>query len=602
MSTKKEAYDKTISLLKENSLILLDSYVEFKGQKHRVKCTKCSYEFTVYVQKSSIIGGCPYCSLDNFYVNKRKTFNKVKEKCNSLNLELLDNLHNFNLRKLHLRCKICGYVYGRAFHDNMTSCKKCSQTSFGIKYQKVIKCLDGLGFDIKSYSSEKCIVKCRKCGKEYSVDYRSDLVCKCACIFGQSVLILNRTFLGLKEALDNGYKLVTLGISKEDTTISCKGNHKIKLSSYDGSSCSLCKRHELFLKFKKTLDEYGYTLISEFNGHSNKRNNELYLVKCNKCQTEFETGPSQVRLCPKCKDRMQFRSFREIELTNYFESKGISVYKSYRITSSTTKFYEIDLYFPDYHLGVELNGYYWHSIKMHDKKYHKDKTEECLKQGIKIYHFWEDTSLGLIKSVLMSKLGLLRKVYARSLTLVQDIRTTEFFDYNHVDGSTIHFKSFSLCKDGEILCSLSLRKHKEGIEIARFASKRGITVVGGYSRLLKYAIAFSKARGYSKLISYCNRDLSPDSDDTFYSKYGFEFVGESSLIMKYYVSKRITIRGREFKVGIYSRQYFQKRYLIDYCKENNTPYEGISEVEIAYSLGIYAVYNSGNFKYSLNLI
>jgi hypothetical protein len=53
--------------------------------------------------------------------------------------------------------------------------------------------------------------------------------------------------------------------------------------------------------------------------------------------------------------------------------------------------YEIDIYFPDYKIGIELDGYYWHKNKNH-KDLQKDR--EILKLGIQLYRLRE---VGLIR-------------------------------------------------------------------------------------------------------------------------------------------------------------------------------------------------------------
>ena len=98
------------------------------------------------------------------------------------------------------------------------------------------------------------------------------------------------------------------------------------------------------------------------------------------------------------------------------------------------------------------------------------------------------------------------------------------------------------------------------------------------------------------LISYCNRDLSPDPLNNFYSNYGFTLVRECSLIMKYFSTKRIDELG-VISSKIYNRQVFQKFKVKGLLKDSNN----LSEIEINEKLGVYPVFNSGNFRYELVL-
>ena len=61
---------------------------------------------------------------------------------------------------------------------------------------------------------------------------------------------------------------------------------------------------------------------------------------------------------------------------------------------SVLKDREIDIYLPELKIGFEFNGIYWHSQKFKDKNYHLNKTKDALKNGIILYHIWEDEWLG----------------------------------------------------------------------------------------------------------------------------------------------------------------------------------------------------------------
>lgn len=63
--------------------------------------------------------------------------------------------------------------------------------------------------------------------------------------------------------------------------------------------------------------------------------------------------------------------------------------------------YEIDIYLPECNIAIEVNGNYWHSVKVNpDKYYHFRKTELCHDLGIRLFHinefefennnFWKD--------------------------------------------------------------------------------------------------------------------------------------------------------------------------------------------------------------------
>ena len=303
--------------------------------------------------------------------------------------------------------------------------------------------------------------------------------------------------------------------------------------------------------------------------------------------------------CPKCLDR-GYRSYREIKICNFLREAGIDFIANYRRLISDGKALEIDIYIPSYNIAFEFNGYYWHHSASFGKpkNYHKLKTELCLKKGIKLYHLWEDCSDELCLSFVKAKLGLCERVYARKCE-IREWNNGGFLAINHVDGNCNSVKRWGLFYKGKPYAAISLRFIERGVpEIGRYCTLAGYEVVGGYSRLLKHMIRFLKEKGNKSLFTYCNRDLSPDPYDNFYFNHGFKFLGECSLIMKYYIPKDIEINGIKIDKGVYSRQKFQKHKLMEIM---NIDRSDKTEVELAESLGIFPVYNSGNFKYELKL-
>jgi len=295
--------------------------------------------------------------------------------------------------------------------------------------------------------------------------------------------------------------------------------------------------------------------------------------------------------CPQC-SRNGWRSKREREVTEWLQSQGIEVVSNAKglglVVGKSS--YEIDVYLPKFKVGFEFNGYFYHKSGPGGKPkyYHRDKTDLALRNGIKLFHFWEDTPLDLVKSIILTKLGLApNRVYARNCSFEYG-KNSQFFNDNHVDGDCRCIKQVSLKYNGIVVASISLRLTKNSeYEIARFACKKYYSVVGAYSKLLK---EITKDL-HGVLISYCNRDLSPAPDD-FYAKYGFEHVSDS-LIMKYWANTIFTLNGKTYHQGIYPRQVFQKWKL-------SAP-ECMTEQQYLESLQVFPVYNSGNKKYKVVL-
>src|SRR5690606_22681102 len=143
-------------------------------------------------------------------------------------------------------------------------------------------------------------------------------------------------------------------------------------------------------------------------------------------------------------------------------------------------------------LGVECNGLYWHSDAIQvDNHYHEKKRLACAEHGIALFHIFEDEwrdKKDIIQSMLLHKLGQSRSIGARKCHIVvvdQQVRK-HFFNSNHIDGDVKAQFSFGLVDNDGLVCVASFRKaflnkDNSSLELARFASKLGVHIVGGLS-------------------------------------------------------------------------------------------------------------------------
>jgi len=80
----------------------------------------------------------------------------------------------------------------------------------------------------------------------------------------------------------------------------------------------------------------------------------------------------------------RFSSTAEKEISEYIETLG------YTTTKKQFKKFHVDIFIPSLYFGIEFNGIFWHDSKHKDKYYHQNKVKEAEKNGIKLYHVWED--------------------------------------------------------------------------------------------------------------------------------------------------------------------------------------------------------------------
>lgn len=60
---------------------------------------------------------------------------------------------------------------------------------------------------------------------------------------------------------------------------------------------------------------------------------------------------------------------------------------------ATGRYFEADLYLPSEKIAIEFNGFRYHAtngVFPKDRLYHQRKSEAFLKEGVRLYQFWED--------------------------------------------------------------------------------------------------------------------------------------------------------------------------------------------------------------------
>lgn len=190
---------------------------------------------------------------------------------------------------------------------------------------------------------------------------------------------------------------------------------------------------------------------------------------------------------------------------------------------------ELDMYWPESKLAVELNGVYWHSeARGKTAMYHLNKTMGCKAQDIQLLHFWDhevNNKFDLVVSMVNQRLGLNKRVFARKLVVEQLTakQAREFLDQHHIQGYANANVSYGLRspRNGKLAMVMTFGKPRFNKaaewELIRMASHQGLTVVGGASRLLK---AFEKENNPTSLLSYADLRYS---QGRVYRELGFTF-------------------------------------------------------------------------------
>lgn len=292
------------------------------------------------------------------------------------------------------------------------------------------------------------------------------------------------------------------------------------------------------------------------------------------------------RGCKKCS--LKYNN-QENEIKDFIKSLNISFKSNNRKILDGQ---ELDIYIPSKNLAIEYNGLYWHSEKKVGAKYHLNKTELCESKDIQLIHIFEDELLfkkNIVKSRLKNILGITEnKIYGRKCE-IREVETkigNKFLNDNHIQSATGSSIKIGLYYSDELVSLMTFSKPRKGIgsnydgyELVRFVNKLNTTVIGGFSKLLKY---FIKTYEPKKIVSYADRRWSQGH---VYEKNGFKLDGINKPNYWYIIKQE-----RKHRFG------FRKQKLKD---------EGFditkTEKQIMNERGIDRIYDCGTLRFILDL-
>jgi len=160
--------------------------------------------------------------------------------------------------------------------------------------------------------------------------------------------------------------------------------------------------------------------------------------------------------------------------------------------------------------------------------------EECEKLGINLITIfsneWKDPRVKPIwKSIILNKLGKSRRLYARKCKIVRiedKKKVRKFFEENHLQGHVGFAHCYGLVDvKSHYLMSASTfgspRYNNEmDFELLRMTNRMGVTVVGGFSKIMKHFMRENPG----SLVSYANRRFS---EGNVYEQCGFKHKMDS---------------------------------------------------------------------------
>jgi hypothetical protein len=330
-------------------------------------------------------------------------------------------------------------------------------------------------------------------------------------------------------------------------------------------------------------------LLAEFK--DDKKFSEVYNLKTRVSEVMEYFGISRSAVHHRAKDlnlavKHTAVSEAEQEIANFLKQYTV-VEQSNRLVIAPK---EIDIWLPEFNLGIEYNGIYHHSskFKVH-RNYHIDKTVAVEAAGGQLIHIFSDEWLDnreIVESRLLNKIGKSRNIlYARKCKIVEvsSADAATFLARSHIQGNCFSSKNYALSYNDKIVALMTFGTARftklAKWELLRFCTAPYTTVVGGASKLLKH---FRKSHP-GTIVSYADRRWS---NGNLYRVLGFEFAHYSGPGYSY------------VKNGCrYSRNKFQKHKLSEQLEIYDKRLSETQNMEIN---GFYKLYDCGNSVWYLN--
>jgi len=317
---------------------------------------------------------------------------------------------------------------------------------------------------------------------------------------------------------------------------------------------------------------------SEFIGSFDKPS-----TGCKKCGEYFNPAVNDLlrnkHNCPKCSKSFSNEENEVLEfIKSIYDGKVIS--QSFDIISPK----QIDIYLPKLNLAIEYCGVYWHTEKfLRDRKYHKNKLEDCNNRGIRLITIfsneWVD-SKELVKNKLRSVVGVDNRhtVFARktTITIVDRGEKSIFFNNNHIQGDGHSSINIGLQYDNELVACVGLKKKDNDFIVNRYATSH--RVVGGLSKLLKYV---QHNYTYDRLISFADLRWS---DGNLYEQTGWKLDRVLPEDYSYF-----------YKGKVHHKFNFRRRQLQNIMQESFDSDK--TEYQNCLDFGIYRLWDCGKNRY-----
>jgi hypothetical protein len=505
--------------------------------------------------------------------------------------------------KIELECQECKNIFITEYkHRNKKFCSRDCYFNHSKKNNTIGRKKDESVWEIRT---------CLQCGNEFTERIKHEKkLCsqECRKIWNskpknkEDRIQKSKDSLFEKYGVDSLYKLDEFQKKCKDSFYKKYGvNHSMLVPSFkEKFKDNLRKNH--ILKLIPKLEKCELKLIDEYTVNKNGYTSKPYTFQCLKCDNIFTStllGSGKLPICRKCHPIIKNSKLEEI-IKDFLNINKINHIDNNR---SILEGGEIDIYIPEFNLGIEVNGNYYHSELNggKNKLYHLNKTMISNNKNIKLIQIFEDEIL-LKKEITLSRisnlLNLNRKIYARKCVVkeIQKKISKEFLIQNHIQSNSIDNFRYGLFFDGELVSVMTFGNKRKSLgnnkiktdeyELIRFCNLKNVNVVGGFSKLLSY---FIKHKSPKKIITYADiRWSGINPEKTVYHKNNFTFMNNTPPNYWYVNSKNFLNR--------YHRFTYRKDVLVKEGFDKNK-----TEWEIMREKGFDRIWDCGSMRFELVL-
>ena len=209
---------------------------------------------------------------------------------------------------------------------------------------------------------------------------------------------------------------------------------------------------------------------------------------------------------------------------------------------------EIDIYIPQYKIGIEFNGLYWHSEENgKDENYHLNKLNECNKNGVELFQIFEDewtNHRDICEFLIKNSLGLnTNKIVEANECIVcentNEEEVTDFLETNSINGSINSDITISAYYGSTMVGIMILtRNNNQEYTINRITTNIKYNCIGIEQIMLDYFVTHFE---FKSLTYFADRRLVINIENNIYTSIGFKvdtFISPSFTYYNPYTSKK----------------------------------------------------------------